>query len=168
MFANEDIYVKNTDPTVTINPKIVGAFYINSKTAVVWVCIDNTINKNVWKRTGYTLEEIWDYVNPKIPKPTPIFQGVYKIYDYSKGDRYPVNTWLTNTTNYYMDITFSSIFQASSANDIFVYIKKSNKEYNISGDCNEYWTSVSVMIPPKTVYKLVATENSALRVTIVN
>ena len=49
MLVNDDIYVKNVDPTATINPKIVGAFYINSKTAVVWVCIDNTLNKNVWE-----------------------------------------------------------------------------------------------------------------------
>lgn len=88
MLANDDIYVKNTDPTATINPKIVGAFYINSKIAVVWVCVDNTINKNVWKRTGYALEEIWDYVNPKIPRPTPKLECISIGVDGIELDRY--------------------------------------------------------------------------------
>lgn len=43
-----DIYAGDVDPTATINPKRVGAFYINYKTGESFVCQNNTANKNVW------------------------------------------------------------------------------------------------------------------------
>ena len=49
MYANEDIYSGPNNPTANINPKIIGAFYINTQTAKLFVCTDNTINNNTWK-----------------------------------------------------------------------------------------------------------------------
>ena len=62
MLTNEDIYTGVVNPSTNINPKIVGAFYINTKTAKLFVCKDNTINKNVWEMCNP------DVVIPEIPR----------------------------------------------------------------------------------------------------
>ena len=97
MFANEDIYTGKTEPTATINPKIIGAFYINTSNATIYICIDNTLNKNKWVRSGYTLEEIWDFINPKLPKQQDIaFGDTYII----SNTIYNFNIKYKNTTGY--------------------------------------------------------------------
>lgn len=97
MFANEDIYTGKTEPTATINPKIIGAFYINTSNATIYICTDNTLNKNKWVRSGYTLDEIWGFINPKLPKPQDMaFGDTYII----SNTIYSFNIKYKNTTNY--------------------------------------------------------------------
>ena len=74
MLSNEDIYTGPNDPTATINPKIIGAFYINTKTAKLFICTNNSINKN-----------IWTICNPdiKIPDPVMTFDSNWKYKKYS-------------------------------------------------------------------------------------
>lgn len=45
-----DIYTDNVDPNATVNPKLVGSMWINNVTGEAWTCVNNTLNKNVWKR----------------------------------------------------------------------------------------------------------------------
>lgn len=87
MITQEDIYSKPTDPTGTINPKTVGAFYINTKTAKLFVCTDNTINKNVWKMC-----------NPDvvIPKYEPDGLGYNQTYTTNNNPK--VGVWYKNNT----------------------------------------------------------------------
>lgn len=95
MFANEDIYTGTTDPTTTINPKITGAFYINKKTAKLFVCKDNTLNKN-----------IWEMCNPDIDVASHIQSYLNKYYMWSKSftwynikNSFKFDTTYRNTTN---------------------------------------------------------------------
>lgn len=99
MFVNEDIYTGKTEPTATINPKIIGAFYINTSNATIYICVDNTLNKNKWVRSGYTLDEIWGFINPKLPKQQDMAFGDTYILD---STTYKHNIMYKNTTGYPM------------------------------------------------------------------
>ena len=116
MFANEDIYTGKTEPTATINPKIIGAFYINTSNATIYICKDNTLNKNKWVRSGYTLDEIWDYINPKLPKQQDMAFGDTYILDstsYKCGIKYK------NTTGYPMMLHHHGTANGESGSCIF-------------------------------------------------
>lgn len=114
MITQEDIYSKPTDPTTTINPKIVGAFYINTKTAKLFVCTDNTINKNVWKMCNP------DVVMPDIPDIPSTFTGT--LVDCTNSRRN--NVWYRNTYNKPIFVMLNRY--ADSHN--YFYIKVNNKE----------------------------------------
>lgn len=43
-----DIYAGDTDPNATVNPKRVGAFYINYASGESFVCQNNTKDRNIW------------------------------------------------------------------------------------------------------------------------
>lgn len=43
---------RDTQPSATINPLIVGAEYIDRSTGGVWICSDNTVDANIWKLSG--------------------------------------------------------------------------------------------------------------------
>lgn len=81
MYANEDIYSGPNDPTNNINPKIIGAFYINTKTANLFVCTNNTINKNVWKLANDYKKELKDYIDTEI---NPINQKISNLKVYGE------------------------------------------------------------------------------------
>lgn len=68
MLANEDIYVESTPPNLNVNPKIVGAYWINKNDGNCYVCKDNSFNKNVWIKVGdydKQIEEIKAIINSK-------------------------------------------------------------------------------------------------------
>ena len=93
MLTNEDIYTGVTDPSPTVNPKIIGAFYINTQTAKLFVCTDNTINRNVWKICNPDVEI------PEMPEiPIPKFKTsvitTMNPFNYIMED-----TWYHNTTD---------------------------------------------------------------------
>lgn len=46
--TDQDVFVSNTNPTTNVNPKVVGALWINYITGKVYVCKDNTQNTNKW------------------------------------------------------------------------------------------------------------------------
>jgi hypothetical protein len=76
MLTNEDIYTGTVNPSTNINPKIIGAFYINTKTAKLFVCKDNTINRNVWEMCNP------DVVIPEMPEiPVPKFKFEVTLAD---------------------------------------------------------------------------------------
>ena len=74
MLANEDIYTGSIDPTPTVNPKTLGALYINYATGKMWVCADNTLNNNRWvwlnpppKEPEVTFGENYEWIDVKTP-----------------------------------------------------------------------------------------------------
>lgn len=95
MLANEGIYTGSIDPTSTINPKILGSFYINTKTAKLFVCTDNTFNNNIWK-----------ICNPdiKIPEPDVLLGPKYRRYTF-KDFSIKHGVWYKNTTKYPIFLT---------------------------------------------------------------
>lgn len=146
MFANEDIYTGKTEPAATINPKIIGAFYINTSNATIYICIDNTLNKNKWVRSGYTLDEIWDFINPKLPKPQDMpFGDTYII----SNTIYSFNIKYKNTTNYPIMLHLRGPGISAIDSDIFP-IKlhqwdPSGKEYIVVGNGAGVSTNMSVI-----------------------
>lgn len=48
MLAESDLYNSNTTPTNNVNPKSLGAMWINYTNGRYYICSNNTINKNVW------------------------------------------------------------------------------------------------------------------------
>jgi len=45
-------YVSDEDPSVDTNPDKPNVIWFNRKKGVIWICIDNTPNKNKWKGTN--------------------------------------------------------------------------------------------------------------------
>ena len=92
MLANNDIYTGSTNPTANVNPKTLGSLYINYNTGKMFVCKDNTLNKNVWL-----------LCNPDIPVQKKEFGT--KLYCYPKaGDIYKPREKYTNTLDYNLAI----------------------------------------------------------------
>lgn len=89
MLANEDIYVESTPPNPNVNPKIVGAYWINKNDGNCYVCKDNSFNKNVWIKVGdydKQIEEIKTIINskggyslPNFKNPTYV-KSLYELY----------------------------------------------------------------------------------------
>lgn len=46
-----DFYTFNSNPTTTVNPAKVGVVWINNKDKKIFICTDNTLNKNKWEET---------------------------------------------------------------------------------------------------------------------
>lgn len=46
-------YTSTSTPTYTTNPTISYATWLDTSTGYIWTCVDNTTNKNIWKRLGY-------------------------------------------------------------------------------------------------------------------
>ena len=57
ILSNNDIYTAQTNPTADVNPKTVGAMWINTETCTQFICKDNTKDKNVWSSS-------WDNIYP--------------------------------------------------------------------------------------------------------
>ena len=133
MFANEDIYTGTADPTSTINPKITGAFYINKKTAKLFVCKDNTLNKN-----------IWEMCNPDIDIASHIQSYLNKYYMWPKSftwhnikNSFKFDTIYRNTTNDIQWLFFSNVYLGlhTTYDDPIVEIN-GEPIYNSGGDYN--------------------------------
>ena len=45
-------YISDKDPTIDVNPEKTNVIWFNKKRGVIWICIDNTPNKNKWKGTN--------------------------------------------------------------------------------------------------------------------
>lgn len=149
MFANEDIYTGTTNPTSTINPKITGAFYINKKTAKLFVCKDNTLNKN-----------IWEMCNPDvvIPKYEPDGLGYNQRYK-ELIDKH--NIWFTNNTNKPIYVVcWPSI--GSRNTEHYIDVKDTSGTTTAIGfyqsDPNDNFM-MSCVVPPYFSYKLRVTYN---------
>lgn len=46
-----DFYTFNSNPTATVNPAKVGVVWINNKDKKIFICTNNTLNKNKWEET---------------------------------------------------------------------------------------------------------------------
>ena len=92
----EDIYVGDTDPNATINPKKVGAFYINYKSGESFVCQNNTNNANVW--SYILIQDKWKDLGNVSGNYSLNFGGANNNYN---------NFWmtLTNNTNFTTVVT---------------------------------------------------------------
>lgn len=141
MYANDDIYTGSTDPTNKINPKIIGAFYINTKTAKLFVCTDNTINNNTWKICNP------DIKIPEIPPPTPMVFTTCKHYTLSDGP-YKHNIAYTNTYNVPMCIIYYSTNYSFYDNDAVLYIN----DHQITNH-DDWENCVTAIIAPGVTFK---------------
>ena len=150
MYANDDIYSGPNDPTDNINPKIIGAFYINTQTAKLFVCTDNTINRNVWKICNPDVEI------PEIPEiPIPKFNTS------AITTKNPLNyimeyTWYHNTTN---EIWFIS----SNSGDMYggIWVAHKSEEYagGLIGDPDKWCSfenhwSVTAVVPKDYKFRI--------------
>lgn len=140
MYANEDIYSGPNDPTANINPKIIGAFYINTQTAKLFVCTDNTINNNTWKMCNPDVEI------PEIPIPKFKTSVITTINPFN----YIIErTWYHNTTDEIWFISSDSSYMHGQ-----VVVSHISEEYTggLIADPNKYckfenhWSS-TVVIP---------------------
>ena len=151
MLTNEDIYTGITDPSPTVNPKIIGAFYINTQTAKLFVCTDNTINRNVWKMCNPDVEI------PEIPE-IPIPQFKTSVIATMNPLNYIVEeVWYHNTTD---EIWFIS----SNSSDMYggVSVAHTSDAFADSGllmdsekNCvfENHW-SVTVVVPKGYKFKI--------------
>lgn len=116
MYTNDDIYTGSVDPNNRINPKILGAFYINTKTAKLFVCTDNTFNKNVWKMCNPDI---------KMPEIPPSVFTTCNSYSVNNGP-YKNRVTYTNTENKPICIILYANFYGGHENDITLYIDNSS------------------------------------------
>jgi len=45
-------YLSDSDPTISVNPDKVNVIWYNRKSGEIFICIDNTPNKNIWRGTS--------------------------------------------------------------------------------------------------------------------
>ena len=45
-------YINTADPTVSVNPRVTPCTWLNEITGYIFVCIDNTLDANVWVDNG--------------------------------------------------------------------------------------------------------------------
>ena len=86
ILSNSDVYINDNNPTTDINPKTVGALWINYKTGTQFTCSDNTKNKNVWKsnwESTYPIGSCYITINDDID-PNVVFGGKWRL---EGGDR---------------------------------------------------------------------------------
>lgn len=146
MLSNEDIYTGLINPSTNINPKIIGAFYINTKTAKLFVCKDNTINKNVW-----------EMCNPdvKIPEiPVPKFKFSIQLSDTGRDIMKP-NVWYPNTTD---ELWFFTGNTGSFTNGYILRICKIGDEENYTGFETHYPTTL--VVPKGYQFKMLYLEQT--------
>lgn len=159
MYANEDIYSGPTDPTTNINPKIIGAFYINTKTAKLFVCTDNTNNNNVWKICNPDIEI------PEIPEiPEMPFSSKYRAFYnrlkpyviYTSDPKFPMFLSYNGTTtgsnerhgSYIKDVTNNVIlseFYGGNYGDIVCAIIKPGIQFMFGRTDNQMGGGVSTL-----------------------
>lgn len=71
MLSESDLYNSNTAPDVKVNPKTLGAMWINYSNGRHYICKDNANNKNVWlDPIGVLTNEINTNVKNEITKIT--------------------------------------------------------------------------------------------------
>lgn len=67
MLSESDLYNSNTSPDVKVNPKSLGAMWINYTNGNFYICNDNTFNKNIWlDPIGQLTNEINTNVNNRL------------------------------------------------------------------------------------------------------
>lgn len=159
MYANEDIYTGTSDPSTNINPKILGAFYINTKTAKLFVCTDNTFNKNVWVLANDYKKELKDYIdselipinqkisNLKVAGESITVNGTQVGNSLQNGD-IKVGVWYTDNT-YLTYVHFDSTFDGSVP---CVSVKTNT---GLTFDVTAYPTEgQSMLLPPSWSWRL--------------
>ena len=45
-------YINTTDPTVSVNPRLTPATWLNSSTGHIFICISNELDNNDWVDNG--------------------------------------------------------------------------------------------------------------------
>ena len=92
VLSNGDMITGTVPPTADINPKSAGALYIDYSTGVIWICKDNTKNKNVWENQLLKAYPIGCmYISMSDISPETLFGGKWKR---ESGDR---TLWLSDS-----------------------------------------------------------------------
>lgn len=162
MLANDDIYTGKTEPTATINPKIIGAFYINTSNATIYICIDNTLNKNKWVRSGYTLDEIWGFINPKLPKQQDMAFGdtyILDITSYKCGIKYK------NTTGYPMMLHTHGTGAGEGGSCTFELWEPDGTFILIGSGGASYGDDMQWIVAPNQSFRITVTQQQANAIT---
>lgn len=96
---NRDLYFDTREPNATINPRQIGATDINVKnTSMPKSCLDNTVNKNVWKRWNPEILDMLNYlrgINIRQPPDTLYLPDSGLIYYGGYGVIYPNGGWVS-------------------------------------------------------------------------
>ena len=70
-------YIELNDPSTSTNPTRMGAVWLNKLTSVLFSCIDNTANANIWVGGGKYIGGIFNNFQPKDPDENT--QGVFYV-----------------------------------------------------------------------------------------
>jgi hypothetical protein len=98
MMLNEsDLYNSNTSPDVKVNPKSLGAMWINYSNGRHYICKDNTNNKNVWLDPIEELTNEINSLNKRIDSIKPVGLGYDQQWYDVTTERTPGVIYYNNT-----------------------------------------------------------------------
>lgn len=83
LLSTNDVYTGSVNPDATVNPKTIGAMWINYETGVTFICKDNTKDKNVWENNVYPVGSCFITIKDGVD-PNEIYGGTWKL---EGGDR---------------------------------------------------------------------------------
>lgn len=144
--TDQDVFVSNTNPTTNVNPKVVGALWINYITGKVYVCKSNMHNSNVWI-----------LANPDIIIPDPKIGE--KWFTYQMGVERKLNITYTNPYDYYIMVSVNWS-TGRSGGEVHAYVN--NIHVSTGTYSNFTWPTVTFLIPPKANYRLASTNEMVL------
>lgn len=83
LLSTNDVYTGSVNPDATVNPKTIGAMWVNYTTGVTFICKDNTKDKNVWENNVYPVGSCFITIKDGVD-PNKIYGGTWKL---EGGDR---------------------------------------------------------------------------------
>ncbi len=130
-------YVNKGNPTIDVNPRTLYATWLNLTTGELFICINNSINTNVW--SGMFSTVVPDFTN--IPWTFQVFgTGDYTVNDFSSIELNPANN-TTSAVTMFLDGNFTYLEVEANLSSLGV----ENKYFDISlGDgpdesITDYW-----------------------------
>lgn len=183
MLAESDLYNSNTTPTNNVNPKSLGAMWINYTNGRYYICSNNTINKNVWLDP---VNEINTNVNNKLQQTvTELTEKINNIKQLGYNQEWHLNSldlsatakpnyitrlsnvWYQNTTSSPIALAITGPAQRQS--NVALYIVPPNNNGNgpdtnritsstpiYAGDISNYGAvPMFGIVPPTFFYKAV-------------
>lgn len=63
-------YINSSSPDVSVNPEIIPVTWLNTTSGEIYVCIDNTLNANIWRSS-----KIITYGTSNPPDPSTVPEG---------------------------------------------------------------------------------------------
>lgn len=155
-----DIYNGNVPPDAKVNPKVKGALYIENTTGSLYICIDNTKDKNKWSLVPNS-NSLAALIKANSGGFMPWGDGYTAVYEQYSGPWTNVNR--TNTTKFPI-LVYSMWFDGDGSDQ--GYLPRGfqlNNNYAASSTLyNENWRygmhESRLIIPPGCYYRFYATD----------